>query len=457
MISKPIENIEQNINQNDVNKLATKMGIALGTGLITGLVLLFLREYLKSHGYEPIWIVINNLFFQDISVEEGKNAIGIFYIIGQLFINCLQLIIVPMIFSSISIAMCQISDTKKLGRISGKTLLGFLITSIGALIVAIIGGFITYKLGLFNVSISGNSSSQVASSGNPLMIILDAVPNNIGTVFITNGRVIAVVFLGVVMGLCINKLEDKILIIKELLIDLNNIITVFLNYVIYTFGPIAVFVLISRTFAVYGIEHLRPAFAYLATVTIVASICLVFLYSSFIYITTGLNPMIFMKKIAKVALLAVSAASSAAALSLNLKTTIEELGVSEDIASFVLPLGMTINMNGTAIMQVIATVFIAASAGYKVTLINLFLVAILALIASVGTPSAPGSSMVVLFTVISGMGYNNEATLIAYALLLAINRPMDMYTTSLNVIGDAATALVVSKSEGTLDIEKYNS
>lgn len=457
MISKPIENIDQNVEQNDVNKLAKNMGIALGVGLITGLLLLLLREYLNSHGYESVWTVINNLFFQDISVEEGKNAIGIFYIIGQLFINCLQLIIVPMIFSSIAIAMCQISDTKKLGRISGKTLLGFLATSTCALIIAIICGFITYHLGLFNVSISGSGASQVASSGNPLMVILDAVPNNIGTVLITNGRVIAVVFLGVVMGLCINKLEGEILIIKKLFIDLNNIITVFLNYVIYNFGPIAVFVLISRTFAVYGVEHLRPAFAYLATVTIAASICLVFLYSSFIYITTGLNPIIFMKKITKVALLAVSAASSAAALSLNLKTTTEELGVSKDIASFVLPLGMTINMNGTAIMQVVGTVFIAASSGYKVTLGNMLLIAILALIASVGTPSAPGSSMIVLFTVISGMGYNNDATLIAYALLLAINRPMDMYTTSLNVIGDAATALVVSKSEGTLDIEKYNS
>ena len=461
MISKPIENIKQNVDQNyqqnDVNKLAKNMGIALGAGLITGLLLLFLREYLNSHGYESAWTVINNLFFQDISVEEGKHAIGIFYIIGQLFINCLQLIIVPMIFSSIAIAMCQISDTKKLGRISGKTLLGFLATSICAMIVAIICGFITYHLGLFNVSISGNGASQVASSGNPLMVILDAVPNNIGTVLITNGRVLAVVFLGVVMGLCINKLEGEILIIKKLFIDLNNVITVFLNYVIYNFGPIAVFVLISRTFAVYGVEHLRPAFAYLATVTIAASICLIFLYSSFIYITTGLNPIIFMKKITKVALLAVSAASSAAALSLNLKTTTEELGVSEDIASFVLPLGMTINMNGTAIMQVVGTLFVAASAGYKVTLGNMLLIAILALIASVGTPSAPGSSMIVLFTVISGMGYNNDATLIAYALLLAINRPMDMYTTSLNVIGDAATALVVSKSEGTLDIEKYNS
>lgn len=442
----------------NVNVLARKMAIALIAGLVIGAALLFLRENLIYNGHENIWNIINNIFFQDISTDEGKNAIGLFYIVGQLFINCLQLIIVPMIFSSIALAMCEISDTKKLGRISGKTLLGFLTTSTFALIVAIICGFITYKLGFFNVSISGSSSAaEVATSPNPLMVILDAVPNNIGTVLITNGRVLSIVFLGVTVGLCINELGDKLLVFKKILTDINNIILVFLNFVIFKFGPVAVFVLITRTFAVYGIEHLKPAFAYLITVTIAATICLLVSYPAFIYFNTKLNPIKFMKKMAKVALLGVSAASSAAALSLNLKTTKEELGVSEDVASFVLPLGMTINMNGTAIMQVVGTVFIAASSGYEVTIPNLILIAILALIASVGTPSAPGSSMIVLFTVISGMGYNNPATLIAYALIIAINRPMDMYTTALNVIGDAATAIVVSKSENTLDVDVYNS
>ncbi len=451
------ETSTNNSNQN-VNTLARKMAIALIAGLVIGTALLFLRENLISNGHENIWKVINNLFFQDISTDEGKNAIGLFYIVGQLFINCLQLIIVPMIFSSIALAMCEISDTKKLGRISGKTLLGFLTTSTFALIVAIICGFITYKLGFFNVSISGASSTtEVATSPNPLMVILDAVPNNIGTVLITNGRVLSIVFLGVTVGLCINELGDKLLVFKKILTDINNIILVFLNFVIFKFGPVAVFVLITRTFAVYGIEHLKPAFAYLITVTIAATICLLVSYPGFIYFNTKLNPIKFMKKMAKVALLGVSAASSAAALSLNLKTTKEELGVSEDVASFVLPLGMTINMNGTAIMQVVGTVFIAASSGYEVTIPNLILIAILALIASVGTPSAPGSSMIVLFTVISGMGYNNPATLVAYALIIAINRPMDMYTTALNVIGDAATAVVVSKSENTLDVDVYNS
>ena len=207
----------------------------------------------------------------------------------------------------------------------------------------------------------------------------------------------------------------------------------------------------------YGLDRLKPALAYMLTVAIASIIFLVIAYPLFVYLTTKLNPVIFMKKIAKVALLGFSAAASSAALSLNEKTTVEELGVDKDIASFVLPLGMTINMNGTAIMQVIAAIFIAASSGYSLTIQNIILIAILALIASIGTPSAPGSSSIILFTVLTGMGFNNEATLIAYSLIIAINRPIDMLITCLNVIGDSATAVVVANSENSLDKEIYNS
>ena len=437
--------------------LGFKMTVSLLLGVVIGMLILLLKSNLISSGNDNIWNIINSIFFQDISVDEGKNAIGLFYIIGQLFLNSLQLIIVPMIFSSIALSMCHISDTKKLGRISKKTLLNFLTTSIFALIVAIIFGYIANTLGLFTVNIGDVASAQTASSSNPLLVIIDAVPSNITAIFSTNSRVLAVVVLAVCTGLCINALGDKILILKKLLEDVNSIITVFLNFIINKFGPIAVFVLISRTFAVYGLDHLSSALSYMLVVALASILFLLIGYPLFIYVKTGLNPFIFMRKMSKVALLGFSAASSAAALSLNQKTSVEELGISEDISSFTLPLGMTINMNGTAIMQVIATVFIAASSGYDITLQNMIVISALALIASVGTPSAPGSSSIILFSILTGMGYNNPSTLIAYSLILAINRPIDMLITSLNVIGDAATALVVAKSENCLDEDVYNS
>lgn len=444
-------------NIQNANTLAIKMMISLIMAVVVGVALIFLREYLILNDKSHIWDMVNKLLFQDITAEDSKDAIGLFYILGQLFINSLQLVIVPMIFSSIALAMCRISDTKKLGRISTKTLLGFLVTSVLVLIMAGIFAFIGYKAGLFNIEINGGmTNTEVVKSGNPLIVLIDAVPNNIGQVFSTNGRVLAVVFVAVVTGLSINTLGDKINSIKGLLEDVNNIINVFLNYIIVKFSPAAVFILIVRTFAVYGVDRLKPALAYMGIVSITAILFLFVGYPVFVYLTTGLNPMKFMKKIFKVALLAFSAASSAAALSLNLKTNIEELGVNEEVAAFTLPLGMTINMNGTAIMQVVATVFIAASSGYTIKVSDVIMIAVLALIASVGTPSAPGSSMIILFSVLSGMGYNNDASLVAYSLLLAINRPMDMLVTCLNVVGDAATAVVVSKSEGCLDKEIYN-
>lgn len=442
---------------NNNNKVAIKMAIALVLGLVAGIGCLLLRENLISNGNADIWAKINNILFQDISAEGATSAIGIFYIIGQLFVNSLQLIIVPMVFTSIALAMCKISDTKKLGRISFKTISGFLITSFFALALAGVIGFIIKNLGLFAANVDNVAAKAgVASSTNPLLVIVNVIPNNILSVFSKNSEVLAVVFIAVVTGLCINKLEDKIKVLKTVLEEVNSIITVFLTFVITKFGPIAIFVLITRTFAIYGIDNLKPALVYVVVTIFTLLVFLIFGYAIFVAIGARINPINFVKKIGKVALFGFSTSSSAATLPLNTKTTVEELGVDKDIASFILPLGMTVNMNGTAIMQVIATIFIASSAGYDVTIGNIIVIALIALIASVGTPAAPGAGAIILFTVLSGMGYNNEGAILAYSLILAINRPIEMLVTSLNVVGDAATSVVVAKSEGMLDEKVYN-
>lgn len=446
-----------NNNSNKKTKtLAIKMGISLGLGVIVGLILMFLRESLLNSSYSYVWDIINRLLFQDISVPEGKNSIGLFYILGQLFINALQLVIVPLIFSSIALSMCQIKDNKKFGRIAGKTVSNFFIMYLLALALACVLGLIAHNLGMFKVEISNIASSQITdSNSNPLMIILDAIPNNFLSVFTTNSKVLSIVFLAIITGICINKLDNKILVIKSILQDINSIVSEFLSFIINKFSPIAIFILISRTFAIYGVEHLKPAISYMIVTTIGCLIFFTLGYPLYIYIKTKLNPFIFIKKMSKVALLGISASSSAAALSLNEKTCEEELGINKEIISFTLPLGMTINMNGTAIMQVIATVFIASSAGYNINTFDIILISFLTLMASIGTPSIPGSSTIILFSILTGMGYNNESSLIAYSLIIAINRPMDMLVTALNVVGDAATALIVSKSENNLDENIY--
>ncbi len=441
---------------NKGNKLAIKMVIALICGLVAGLGCIFLRENLIASGNQETWNTINNILFQDITAEGSENAIGIFYIVGQLFVNSLQLIIVPMVFVSICLAICVITDTKKLGRISTKTIGTFLLTTVCALAFAGIVGAFVYSTGAFNTVNVANLTVQNGSTGsNPLNIVLNIIPNNLISAFSNNGGVLSIVFLAAAIGLAMNQLKDKIKYLKKIFIEVSDIISVCLSFIIEKFAPIAIFCLLTRTFAAYGVNYLKPALAYVVTVIIALLVYLLVAYPLYLLTLARVNPKPFMKKIVKVALFGFSTSSSAATLPLNKDTTVNELGVNETIASFTLPLGMTINMDGTAIMQVIAAIFIAASSGYSVTFSSMAVIAVLALIASIGTPAAPGAGAIILFTILTGMGYTNDAALLAYSLILSINRPIEMLVTSLNVVGDSSTSVIVAKKENMLDEDVY--
>ncbi len=437
------------------NNLAVKMTLSMVLGIACGVLFLLLRQNLTSSNQIETWNMINNLLFQDITAAGAESAIGIFYLVGQLFVNALQLVIVPMVFTSIVIAMCRISDTKKLGRISAKTIGIFMLTTTVGLLFAAVVGMTVYNAGAFNVQIEGLSSSAGSTGSNPLNILLQVIPNNIISVFSTNGRVLSIVFIAVCVGLAINT-TGKESTIKALCEEINEINTIFLSFVVNNFGPIAIFCLLSRTFAIYGVNHLIPAMAYMITVILALFAYLLIGYPLYVKFLGKMNPVPFIKKIVKVAVFGFSTSSSAATLPMNLKTVTEEMGVHEDIASFVLPLGMTVNMDGTAIMQVIAALFVAGCAGYEVTFMNILVIGVLALVASIGTPAAPGAGAVILFTILSGMGYTSDTALMAYSLILAINRPVEMLVTSLNVVGDSSTALIVANSENALNKEVYD-
>lgn len=444
--------------QKSTKSLAFKMMIALILGLLVGFAFLFLRESLVSSGRADTWATINNLLFQDITAEGATSALGLFYLIGQMFIRSLQLIIMPMIFTSITLAICTITDTKTLGRISIKTIGWFLLCSCLALILACVVGIVLFNQGAFSTSnLSGLTASTGKTGSNPLTVILNVIPSNIVAAFSNNTSVLSVVFLAVCTGLSMNALgEERTATLKKLCQEVNDVVVVFLNFVVTKVGPLAIFVLLCRTFAIYGIDYLKPALVYVVTTVILLLVFLFIGYGTIVRLGTGMNSITFIKKISKVIVFGFSTSSSAAALPLNLETTVKELGVNEKIASFVLPLGMTINMDGTAIMQVVATLFVAGCGGYEVTLPSLIVIALLALISSAGTPAAPGAGAIILFTILSGVGMTNDSALLAYSLILAINRPIEMLCTALNVVGDACTCVYVAKSENLLDEEVYN-
>lgn len=437
------------------NKLAIQMLVAMIAGILVGLLFMALRETVGSTS--SLWITLNNLLFQDITATGAESTVGLFYLGGQLFIRALQLIIVPMVFCSVVMAISEISEASTLGRISAKTIGWFMLTSSVALIFAGIIGLFFFNAGLFRVEIEGVTASVGSTGSNPLNVILNIIPSNIGATFSVNNAVLGVVFIAVVVGLSMNKLElGKDSIIYGFCKEVSNIIVVFLNFTVKKFGPVAIFMLLCRTFATYGIDYLKPALNYFIICVVLLLAYLFIGYPLFMAIGCKLNPYIFIKKIFKVIIFGFSTSSSAATLPLNLDTNTKELGVDHQVASFVLPLGMTINMDGTAIMQVIATLFIAGCGGYDVSAFQLVIIMVLALIASMGTPAAPGAGAVILFTILSGVGFTNEQALIAYSLILAINRPIEMLVTSLNCVGDSVASIAVAKSEGKLDTSVFN-
>ena len=438
--------------QKEQMSVVKKMMIALVGGLIVGIAFLLIRENVVS---ESTWNVINKILFQDITVEEGVGAVGIFYIVGQIFMRGLQLAIVPLVLVSLSLAMCSISNSTKLGRIAGKTLLGFL--GFGAFLGCVIA-YVVKSLGFFNVTLPSEAVGEAATidAFNPLATIVNAVPSNITEAFSTNNSILAVVVVAIIIGLCMNQLGEKADPLKKVLESANEVIQMYLTFLINKVGPVAIFCLISRTFAIYGVEYLAPAAAYVIFAMLTLFLLVVTLYPLGIWITTRENPMKFIKKIAKVGVFGFSTNSSAACLPLNTRTCIDELGCSEEITSFVLPTGMTINMNGTTVMHMFAVTFIATAAGIDVTPANMVVMAFLSICAAAGTPAIPIAGTTMIFTVLSGMGWTTEACMIGYALVVAINRPVEMALLPLNVIGDAAVNVIVNAKEKELDKEKYN-
>lgn len=441
--------------ENDSNKLAIQMLIAMVSGILAGLLFMACREYFGAES--AAWLTINTLLFQDITASGAERAVGLFYIGGQLFIRALQLIIVPMVFCSVVMAISEITEASTLGRVSAKTIGWFMMTSTVALLVAGTIAMIFYKAGLFNVHIEGVSAANGSTGSNPLLVILNIIPSNIGATMSVNHAVLGVVFISVVTGLCMNRLHlGKESVIYRFCEEVSNIVVTFLSFTVRKFGPAAIFMLLCRTFATYGIDYLKPALTYCLLAVSVLLAYMFIGYPLYIRLICKLNPYVFIRKTFKVIVFGFSTSSSAATLPLNLDTTTNELGVDRQIASFILPLGMTINMDGTAIMQVIAALFIAGCGGYDVSVFQLLIIMVLAMIASMGTPAAPGAGAVILFTILSGVGFTGEQALIAYTLILAINRPIEMLVTSLNCVGDSLTAIAVGKSEGKLDQSVYN-
>lgn len=435
-----------------------KIMVAMVSGILLGVLCLWFREKLVGTENEYIWNWMNRIFFQDITQEQGFYSLGLFYIIQQLFMRGLQLAIVPLVLSSLSTALCSMADPQKLGRIAGKTIATFVgFYCVGAFLAGCFAYFIK-SMGWFTINLPAADTGNVATldAYNPLTTIINAVPSNVTEVLSSNNSILAVVVVAVIVGLSMNALGEKGNPMKRLMECLSGIVQVYMDFLINKISPIAIFCMLARTFATYGTEYIRPTLTFMVATIVMSLILVSTIYPIGIFVTTGLNPMKFAKKIFKVAIFAAATQSSAATLPLNRKTCIEELGCSDEISSFVLPTGMTINMNGTTAMHMMAITFIATAAGINITPSQLATAAFLSICVAMGTPAIPVAGTTLIFVIMSGLGLNTELCLVGYALVLAISYLPGMAVITLNVVGDAATNVIVNAKEKELNKELYN-
>ena len=379
---------------------------------------------------------------------ENFIQVYVFNLGGAIFINLLKMLIVPLVFFSLVSGISSLSNLQSLGNITLKTVSLYLGTTA-----------IAVSLSLFVASIfkpgAGYSSDIAAPERLPegqsvYSTILDIFPSNIIEAM-ANNQMLAIVFFSILFGLALSKTNHLTGNLSESFEKLN---TVFMQLVlmIMSYAPIGVFCLIGKFVITDGLDIFQEAFMYVVLLISVLIFHAIVTYSFFLKIFTNLSPLVFFKKMRETAIFAFSTSSSAATIPVTLKTVTTDLGVNKNIASFVIPVGATINMDGTAIMQGMATVFIAQMSGIDLSIFQYMQVVLLAVVASVGAAAVPSAGTITLVIILQQFGLPLEAI----GIILAVDRILDMIRTSVNVTGDATVACIVAHSESLLDKEIFD-
>jgi len=404
--------------------LTTKIFIGLILGLITGIILNFIPES----------------FVRDQILIDG-----VFYLIGQIFLRAIMMLVVPLVFISLVNGSSSMGDIKKLGRIGVKTVLFYLVTTAIAISIALTLGTI-FKPGIgLNLSTGDIGEITINQSAPLVEVILDMVPKNPISAM-ANGNMLQIIVFAILIGVGLSALGEKTRMITNMFDQLNELMMKIVSYVMLL-APYGVFGLIARTFATEGFETMVPLLKYMILVISGLIIHAIFTYGGMLKLFTGLSPLKFFKQFFPAFSVGFSTASSSGTLPITMEVAEERLGVSKNIASFTLPLGSTINMDGTAIMQGVATVFIAQMYGIELGFSAFLTVIVTATLASIGTAGVPGVGLIMLSMVLQSVGLPVEGV----ALIMGVDRVLDMSRTAINITGDAVCTLIVAKAEGELN------
>lgn len=401
--------------------------------LIIGIVVGILIHYFMPEGH----------FRDDILIE------GIFYTIGQVFIRLMQMLVVPLVFFSIADGCRNLGDTETLGKVGIRIVAFYICTTALAIFLSLMLARLINPGKGMNLSLGANEFE--VDSGEEFSIsktILNFVPTNpIGA--LANGEMIQIIIFAVIVGLLIASMEDRLMTLGNVVTEMNDLMMGMTMWVM-KLAPIGVFFLITRTFASLGYDVIISMLSYMATVLGGLAVQLILVYMVLLAAFTRVNPINFLKKFAPVMTFAFSTASSNATVPVNIKT-LEEMGVDRKISSFTIPLGATINMDGTAIMQGVAVVFIANAYNIDLTAADFATVILTATIASVGTAGIPSVGLITLSMVLQSVGLPVEGI----AMIMGIDRILDMARSAINVSGDASGTIIVANSVGAFDKEKF--
>lgn len=415
-------------NERKKPSLTLQIMIAMGAGALFGLLL---------------------SAFAGTSWVNDYLIFGLLHVVGAVFIASLKMMVVPLVFVSLVGGVTSLGNLSALGRMSIRALLLYLFTTAVAVTIALtlataVGPGEGFDVGARTVEFQGKEAPPLSQ------VFIDLVPSN-PVQAMAQGNMLQIIVFAVLFGIAVTLSGERGRHVLNLFRDLDTVIMRMVE-IVMRLAPYGVFALIGKTFATQGLDLILPLAAYFLTLTAALALHAVGTYSLLLKFLAGLNPLTFLRKMRDPATFAFSTASSGATIPVTLRTAEAKMGVGSSVASFTVPLGATINMDGTAMMQGVATVFIANVYGVDLTTTQYLMVVLTATLASVGTAAVPGVGLVMLTMVLNQVGLPVEGI----ALILGVDRLLDMMRTACNVTGDCAVTCIIAKGENALDTEIFN-
>ncbi|PRP66414.1 dicarboxylate/amino acid:cation symporter [Nonlabens agnitus] len=393
---------------------------------------------------------------------------------GTIFVNLLKLIAVPLILASLIKGISDLKDIAKFRKMGLRTILIYIATTVIA---------ITLGLGLVNLLNPGSGISQetidnlsatyegnsdiagklstaaMQKDSGPLQALVDMVPDNAVAAMSNNSLMLQVIFFAIFLGISMLLIGEKAAEpLKNFFDSLNDVVLKMVDLIMLT-APFAVFALLANVVVSADDPDILLALLFYAGTVVLGLILMIVVYCLIFWLYVKKSPLWFLDKIAPAQLLAFSTSSSAATLPVTMERVEEHMGVEKEVASFVLPVGATINMDGTSLYQAVAAVFVCQALGIELALTAQLTIVLTALLASIGSAAVPGAGMVMLVIVLESINFPSELLPVALALIFAVDRPLDMLRTTVNVTGDATVASIVAKSLGKFgepDVQEWD-